>query len=73
MIDHSINLYFQINLFHNVAAPMSFHFLCFSPLVPCAVVSFVYALFIRYVLLKRSTTSAKENMAEGIKENWVDG
>lgn len=26
MIDHSINLYFQINLFHNVAASMSFHF-----------------------------------------------
>lgn len=31
MIDHSINLYFQINLFHNVSAPMSFHFLCFVP------------------------------------------
>jgi hypothetical protein len=26
MIDHSINLYFQINLFHNVSARMSFHF-----------------------------------------------
>lgn len=25
MIDHSINLYFQINLFHNVLARMSFH------------------------------------------------
>lgn len=31
MIDHSINLYFQINLFHNVSTPMSFHFLSFAP------------------------------------------
>lgn len=44
MIDHSINLYFQINSLHNVSAPMSFHFLCFSPLSRRCY--FVYALFV---------------------------
>lgn len=57
MIDHSIN--FQINLFHNVSAPMSFHFLCFAPHsfdASC----FVHALFILWEGAERKHGSQQQ-------------
>lgn len=57
MIDHSINLYFQINLFHNVSAPMSFHFLCSAPY------SFDVVLYTLYLFCMFSESGSAENMA----------
>lgn len=67
MIDHSINLYFQINLFHNVSASMSFHFRCFLPLfVQCC---FVYIrLFVLYESISTQKKGKKKNMAAKKKE-----
>lgn len=59
MIDHSINLYFQINLFHNVSGRMSFHFVSvvlratLRPRPPSSTPpgeSCCFALFILYVV-----------------------
>lgn len=63
MIDHSINLYFEINLFHNVSAPMSFHSLCFVLLFfpACSIHAFIYSAVCFIRASKNKTWQPKES------------